>query len=316
MNSIMTIDTRVQLAPNNKIGLLLSNPVMAASGTFGYGTEYADVIDIQQIGAIVSKGITLEPWQGNPEPRLVEGQCGLLNSIGLENIGVEAAIREKAPLWASWQVPMIVNIAGESVEEYARVAEILDEADGVSGIEVNISCPNVAGGGMEFGTDPRVAARVTASVKSKTKLPVIVKLTPNVTDIGTVATAVVDSGADCLTIANTFKGMAIDITTRQPVLKNIAGGYSGPAIKPLSLYLVYKVSQQVQVPVIGCGGITSTSDALEFIMAGAHAVQIGTATFSNPQTMHTIIEGIRQYMHQEGIGNLADIVGSAHRAIN
>lgn len=306
------MNTSVQIAPRNNHGLLLNNPVIAASGTFGYGTEYADTINIQQLGAIVSKGITLQPRQGNSEPRLSETYCGILNSIGLENIGVEAVVSEKAPLWADWQVPVIVNIAGESIEEYARIAEILDEVDGVCGIEVNISCPNVAEGGMEFGTDPQIAARVTAEVKSKTQLPIILKLTPNVTDISAIAIAVEDAGADCLTIANTFKGMAIDTSTRRPILSNITGGYSGPAIKPLSLYLVYKVFQQIHIPIIGCGGIASAQDALEYIMAGAHAIQIGTATFNNPQTMHTVIEGIGEFMKREGINNLADIVGSAH----
>jgi dihydroorotate dehydrogenase (NAD+) catalytic subunit len=284
---------------------------MAASGTFGYGTEYAGIIDIQRLGAIVSKGITLLPRQGNPQPRLVETTAGLLNSIGLENIGVHALIQNKAPLWAEWQVPVIVNIAGESVDEYARLATMLDGVEGISGIEVNISCPNLASGGMEFGTSPRMAAGVTSAVRIRTGLPVIVKLTPNVTDIVEIAGAIADAGADCLTIANTFKGMAIDTMSRRPMLGSISGGLSGPAIKPLALYLVYRVAQKVKVPIIGCGGIATGNDALEFIMAGASAIQVGTATFINPQVLLNIQEGIDQFMERMGIRNLEELIGTA-----
>jgi len=306
------LNLSIQLAPKNEKGLLLSNPVIAASGTFGYGTEYAEIIDIQRLGAIISKGITLKPRLGNPQPRLAETATGLLNSIGLENIGVEALINDKAPLWVKWQVPVIVNIAGESIDEYVQLAKALNDVDGISGIEVNISCPNVVSGGMEFGTDPQTAVGVTSAIKEKTRLPVIVKLTPNVTDIAEIARAVTDAGADCLTIANTFKGMAIDTAKRQSVLSNVAGGLSGPAIKPLSLYLVYRVAQAVKVPIIGCGGIASTNDALEFIMAGASAIQVGTATFINPQTMLNIQEGIREFMEKEGVGNLSELIGAAN----
>jgi len=306
------LNLSIQLAPHNERGLLLSNPVIAASGTFGYGTEYAELIDIQKLGAIVSKGITLRPRQGNPQPRLVETAAGLLNSIGLENIGVKALIRDKAPLWAQWQVPVIVNIAGESISEYAGLAGMLDGVDGIRGIEVNISCPNVDAGGMEFGTDVKMASKVTAAVRKQTALPIIVKLTPNVTDTVQIARAVVDAGADALTIANTFKGMAIDTTKRRPVLGNIAGGLSGPAIKPLALYLVYKVAQAVKTPIIGCGGIASAGDALEFIMAGASAVQVGTATFADPRVLPGIVEGIERFMEKEGISNIEEITGAAN----
>jgi dihydroorotate dehydrogenase (NAD+) catalytic subunit len=306
------LNLSVQLAPQNKRGLLLSSPVMAASGTFGYGTEYAGIIDIQRLGAIVSKGITLLPRQGNPQPRLVETAAGLLNSIGLENIGVHALIQNKAPLWAEWRVPVIVNIAGESVDEYARLATMLDGVEGISGIEVNISCPNLASGGMEFGTSPRMAAGVTSAVRIRTGLPVIVKLTPNVTDIVEIAGAVADAGADCLTIANTFKGMAIDTMSRRPALGNISGGLSGPAIKPLALYLVYKVAHEVKIPIIGCGGVASSNDALEFIMAGASAVQVGTTTFTDPQVLLSIREGIEQFMETMGVRNLEELIGTAH----
>ncbi len=308
----MGINLSVQLALQNERGLLLSSPVMAASGTFGYGTEYAGIVDIQRLGAIISKGITLRPRQGNPQPRLVETAAGLLNSIGLENIGLEALIQDKAPLWAEWQVPVIVNIAGESIEEYALLATMLEGVEGISGIEVNISCPNVAAGGMEFGTSPRMAAGVTSAVRVRTGLPIIVKLTPNVSDIIEIARAVADAGADCLTIANTFKGMAIDTMRRRPVLGNLSGGLSGPAIKPLALYLVYRVAQEVKVPIIGCGGIASGNDALEFIMAGASAVQVGTATFNDPQVLLRIQEGIEQFMGRVGVRNIRELIGVAH----
>ncbi|MCL0088285.1 dihydroorotate dehydrogenase [Dehalococcoidia bacterium] len=306
------LNLSVQLAPQNERGLLLSSPVMAASGTFGYGTEYAGIIDIQRLGAIISKGITLWPREGNPQPRLVETTAGLLNSIGLENIGLEALIQDKAPLWAEWQVPVIVNIAGESIEEYAQLATLLDGVEGIRGIEVNISCPNLASGGMEFGTSPRMAAEVISAVRTRTGLPVIVKLTPNVTDIVEIACAVADAGADSLTVANTFKGMAIDTMSRRPVLGNISGGLSGPAIKPLALYLVYKVAQGVKVPIIGCGGIASGNDALEFIMAGASAIQVGTATFTDPQALLSIQQGIEQFMARVGVENLEELIGAAH----
>ncbi len=306
-----TTDLSVQLAPDNKQGLLLANPVIAASGTFGYGTEYADVIDTRQLGAIVSKGITLKPQSGNPQPRLAETPCGMLNSIGLENIGIEAVIREKASLWSQWQVPVIINIAGESIEEYAQLAELLDGIDGISGIEVNISCPNVENGGMEFGVNTKTVSSVTLAVRSKTSLPLIVKLTPNITDITEIARAAAEAGADCLTVANTYKGMAIDTQKRRPILGNKSGGLSGPAVRPLSLYLVYKVFLAVNIPIIGCGGIMTANDALEFIMAGAHAVQVGTATFANPSAMLDIVEGIGQFIRMENLP-YQKLIGAAH----
>lgn len=304
-------DLSIQLAPNNKKGLLLANPIMAASGTFGYGTEYDGVIDIKKLGAVVSKGITLQPRQGNSQPRLVETPSGMLNSIGLENIGAEALIKEKAPLWNQWQVPVIVNIAGESVVEYTEIARMLDDIEGISAIEVNISCPNVASGGAEFGIDPEMAATVTLAVKQSTNLPTIVKLTPNVTEIVQIAKAVVGAGADSLTIANTFKGMAIDTAKRKPVLGNTVGGLSGPAIRPLALHLVYRVAQAVDVPIIGCGGISSTNDALEFLMAGASAVQVGTATFVDPQVMIQIVDGLERFMQEHEVANLSQLIGTA-----
>ena len=304
-------DLSVQLAPHNKRGLLLSNPVMTASGTFGYGTEYAEVFDIQRLGAIICKGTTLKPRPGNPQPRLWETACGVLNSIGLENIGVDALIKQKAPLWAKWKVKVIVNIVGENIEAYGELAKRLDKVAGVSGLEVNISCPNVKAGGMEFGANPKTAAAVTAAVKSKTTLPVIVKLSPNVTDIKKIARTVARAGADAISLINTLKGMSIDTQNRKPVLGNITGGLSGPAIKPVALRMVYEVAQFVDVPVIGCGGIATASDALEFIMAGVSAVQVGTASFSNPRASLDVLEGIERFMKKEGIRNLSEIIGAA-----
>ena len=303
----------VQLAPKNKLGLLLANPVMTASGTFGYGTEYNHLFDIQKLGAIVCKGTTLEPRDGNPQPRLAEVACGVLNSIGLQNIGVEALIREKAPIWASWRVPVIVNIAGETIDEYTQVADKLDGVAGISAIEVNISCPNIKAGGAEFGATPKSAAEVTAAVKAATSLPILVKLTPNTGDIAEVAMAVAEAGADAISLINTLKGMAIDITRRKPLLGNITGGLSGPAIKPVALHMVYEVAGAVKVPVIGCGGIATASDAMEFIMAGASAIQVGTASFINPRAPLDVLEGIEQFMKKEEINNLTDLIGAARR---
>ena len=301
----------VELAPHNKRGLHLQNPVMAASGTVGYGTEYAKVVDIERLGAIVCKGTTLSVRQGNPQPRLAETASGLLNSVGLQNIGIEALIAEKAPIWATWRVPVIVNIAGQSTEEYAHLARRLEGVTGVSGIEVNVSCPNMARGGMEFGQSPQAAAEVTKAVKSEATLPVIVKLTPNVTDVAQVALAVAEAGADALSLINTVVGMAIDIAERKPFLGGISGGLSGPAIKPIALYMVYRVYQAVDIPIIGCGGICCADDALEFIMAGATAVQIGTANLVNPNAPLEVLEGIERFMERERMENIADLVGVA-----
>jgi dihydroorotate dehydrogenase (NAD+) catalytic subunit len=286
---------------------------MTASGTFGYGTEYSQVFDIQKLGAIICKGTTLAPREGNPQPRLFETASGLLNSIGWQNIGVKALIKEKAPVWAGWQVPVIVNIGGDTVDDYARLARELEGVAGVSGIEVNISCPNVKVGGAAFGASPDSAAGVTAAVRDATSLPVIVKLTPNTADIAGVATAVAGAGADAVSLINTLRAMAIDINKRCPAIGNIIGGLSGPAIKPVALAMVYEVAGAVNVPVIGGGGITSADDAIEFIMAGASAVQVGSATFSNPRASLDILEGIELFMKKEGIKSLSEIIGAARR---
>lgn len=305
------VDLRVQLAPSHLGGLLLANPVMTAAGTFGYGIEYSQLVDIQRLGAIVCKGTTLKPREGNPQPRLVETASGLLNSVGLQNIGVEAVVKDKAPVWAQWQVPVIVNIAGETIDEYAKVAVRLEGVAGISGIEVNISCPNVASGGMEFGTNSKAAAEVTAAVKAVSSLPILVKLSPNVTDIGEIASAVSEAGADAIALINTVTGMVIDVNRGKPSLGNIVGGLSGPAIKPIALYMVYKVAEIVGVPIIGCGGISCADDALQFIMAGASAVQVGTANLTNPQAALDVLDGIKQFVESEGIRSLKDIVGIA-----
>jgi len=283
---------------------------MAASGTFGYGLEMAKELDIQRLGAIVCKGTTLRRRRGNPQPRTVETPAGMLNSIGLQNMGVEALIRDIAPIWATWRVPVVVNIAGESIEEYARLARRLDGVAGVSGLELNISCPNVATG-MEFGSSPQMAAAVTAAVRRETTLPVIVKLTPNVSDIASVARAAADAGADALTLINTFPAMAIDVKNRRPALGWTFGGLSGPALKPIALRLVYQTAAAVDVPLIGCGGIMSGLDAMEYIMAGASAVQVGTATFVNPRATLDVMEGIERYMGEEGVTDIQQLIGAA-----
>jgi dihydroorotate dehydrogenase (NAD+) catalytic subunit len=293
--------------------LRLENPVMTASGTFGYGMEHAQSLDIERLGGIVCKGTTLRPREGNPQPRITETASGVLNSIGLQNIGVDALIAEKAPIWAGWRVPVIVNIAGETADEYAELARRLDGVPGVSGIEVNISCPNVEAGGAEFGANPEAAARVTRAVRKATGLPMIVKLTPNTGEIVAVAKAVAEAGADALTVTNTLKGMAIDVGTGRPVLGNVTGGLSGPAIKPVALHMVYQVAAAVGVPVIGCGGILTGTDAVEFIMAGATAVQVGTASLTEPRAALDVLEGIEAFVRDEGVGDIAELIGAARR---
>jgi len=308
---IDSTELSLQLAPRSSKGLVLENPVIAASGTFGYGTEYCELIDIQKLGAVVCKGTTLMPKKGNPQPRMVETTGGLLNSIGLENIGIDAVIRDKAPVWAKWRVPVIVNIAGETMNEYVQIATRLEGVPGVSGIELNISCPNISGGRIEFGVNPKVAAELTSQVKAVTSLPLIVKLSPNVTDIKEIALAVEEAGADAITLINTVKGMAIDLNQRKPYLGNIIGGLSGPAIKPIALYMVYEVARIAHIPLIGCGGIRCATDALEFIMCGASAVQVGTVNLHNPYAILDILEDMRDFIKSKGISNLSELIGTA-----
>jgi dihydroorotate dehydrogenase (NAD+) catalytic subunit len=304
----------VQLAPKNKRGLLIDNPVMTASGTFGYGNEYEHLFDIQTLGALVCKGTTCEPRPGNPQPRIAETPCGILNAIGLQNIGIDALIKDKAPIWAKWKIPVIVNIAGRTIEDYAQIARQLDQVAGVRGIEVNISCPNVKAGAMEFGSDPVSAACVTAAVRKATSLPVWVKLTPNTSDIVAIARAVVEAGADAVVLINTLKGMAIDIKTQRPVLGNITGGLSGPAVKPVALRMVFEVFRAIKgIPIIGSGGIMNANDATEFILAGASAVQVGTANLVNTRAPIEVIEGLKAYLLKEKIEDINTLIGAAAR---
>jgi dihydroorotate dehydrogenase (NAD+) catalytic subunit len=291
-------------------GIILKNPVITASGTFGYGEEFGSLVDLNRIGAIIVKGLSLEPSKGNKPPRVVETPCGMLNAIGLENIGIDAFINKKLPFLKTLSTPVIVNIYGKSIDEYARLAEIIEDNGEIAAIEVNISCPNVKKGGIAFGIKAKSAYKVTKAVRGKTTKTLIVKLSPNVTDITEIAESAVEAGADSLSLINTITGMAIDINTRRPRLANITGGLSGPAIKPIALRMVWQVAQKVKVPVIGVGGIFSAEDAVEFFIAGATAVQIGTANFVNPRTTIDIIEGIEKYLTDRNISSLSEIIGT------
>jgi dihydroorotate dehydrogenase (NAD+) catalytic subunit len=302
----------VDLAPSNPRELRLTNPVIAASGCFGYGLEYSQIIDVQRLGAFVSKGITPRPRQGNPMPRIVETPSGMLNAIGLQNPGIHGFIKKYPSVWEDWQVPAIVNISAESVEDYAMMASLLDEISGVAAIEVNISCPNIARGGYCFGWDPDMSADVTRAVRRATTLPVMVKLSPGATDVVSIAQAVEEAGADSISLINTLVGMSVDARTRQPVLANITGGLSGPAIKPIALRMVYQVAAAVRVPVIGMGGIAGLADALEFFMAGASAIQVGTAIFVQPGMLIRLIEDLDAWLHDQGVSSISEIVGVAH----
>jgi len=294
-----------------RIGSLeLKNPVMTASGTFGYGEEFAPYVDLNRLGAVVVKGLSLEPRAGNEPPRIMETAAGMLNAVGLENIGVRAFVTEKLPYLRQHDAAVIANIFGETIDEYSRIAEILNGAPGVDALEVNISCPNVKKGGIAFGADPRDAAEVTKRVKDVTDLPVIVKLTPNVTDIRAIAESVEQAGADALSLINTIRGMSVDIDKRIPHLKNITGGLSGPAIKPIALRMVWEVAGVVSVPIIGVGGINTASDAIEFLIVGATAVQIGTANFINPRATEEILEGIEHYLRTRHIYDVNDVIGT------
>ena len=290
--------------------LKLKNPVMTASGTFGYGEEYADYVDLNRLGGIVVKGLSLKPRLGNPPPRIMETAGGMLNAVGLQNIGVDLFIEEKLPFLRRYDLAVIANIYGESTLEYSQVARKLSQVQGIDALEINVSCPNVKRGGLSFGSDPKAAAEVTRRVKAETNLPVIVKLTPNVTDITVVAQAVEKAGADAVSLINTITGMSIDLQTRTPHLKNITGGLSGPAIKPVALCMVWQVAKKVSIPVIGIGGIMTAEDALEFMIAGATAVQIGTANFINPCATIEIIDGMWSYLDDNKIKNIKDIVGT------
>lgn len=299
-----------------RLGTLeLKNPVMTASGTFGYGKEFDSVIDLNRLGAIIVKGISLKPMPGNSPPRIVETTGGMLNAIGLANIGIERFLADKLPWLKTLDTKIIINIYGHSIDEYGELADALRDVDGVAAIEVNISCPNVDKGGLVFGKDPDMSARVTETVVKNTNKPVIVKLSPNVSDITILATAVEQAGAHCISLINTITGMAIDIETRKPRLGNISGGLSGPAIKPVALHMVYQVAKTVEIPVIGIGGILNAQDALEFLISGASAVQVGTANFINPRATLEIIDGIKSYCERKNIKSIKDIVGSINQYI-
>lgn len=291
-------------------GIKMKNPVMPASGTFGYGEEYASFLDLEKIGAIVTKGLSLKPKAGNPTPRIAETVSGMLNAIGLQNVGIDDFIKFKLPFLREVNTPVIVNFFGNTLEEYGEVAERLADIPEVDGVELNISCPNVKKGGIVFGTEPEAASQVVSLVRKKIDKPLIVKLTPNVTDITVMARAVEEAGADAICCINTLTGMAIDVKTRRPRLANLTGGLSGPAIRPVAVRMVYQVAQTVKVPVVGVGGIACAEDALEFLIAGASAVQVGTANFVDPAAMAAIVDGIEEYCLAEGIDDIHQLIGS------
>lgn len=290
--------------------LELQNPVMTASGTFGYAREFETLVNLHRLGGVVVKGISLSPRVGNPPPRIVETPCGMLNAIGLQNVGVDRFIEEKMTYLRGINVPVIVNILGDSVEEYREITRRLADTEGIAALEVNISCPNVKKGGVAFGNDPRMAAAVTTAVKEVSSVPVMVKLSPNVSDVTEVARAVEDGGADSISLINTLIGMAINLETRKPVLANVIGGLSGPAVKPVALRMVYQVAQVVKIPVIGIGGIDCTEDALEFMLAGASAIQVGTANFVNPRVSEDIVEGISAWVKKNRLDSVRDLIGA------
>ena len=295
----------VQLGP-----LHLKNPIITASGTFGYGLEFAHYVDLNQIGGIVLKGMSLESSPGNPPPRIMETAAGMLNAIGLQNIGVEAFVKQKLPQLRNYDTAIIANIYGRTVEDYVGVAQRLSEVEGIDALEINISCPNIKAGGIQFGKDPDQAAQLIREIRKATSMPLMVKLTPNAPDICAVAQSVEHAGADMLSLVNTFLGMAIDVDTRRPQLATVTGGLSGPAIKPIALRMVWEVAKVVSIPVVGMGGICSARDALEFIIAGAHAVQVGTANFVNPGVTNEIVRDLEKYLVDNNIEDINDLRGS------
>lgn len=294
----------------NIAGLELKNPVMTASGTFGYGEEYADFLDLNRLGAVVVKGLSRQPKEGNPVPRIVETSAGMLNAIGLQNIGVERFIAEKMPFLRGFDTKVICNFFGDSVGEYVEVAGMLSATDGVHALEMNVSCPNKQAGWCVFGTDPNVLGEVVSSVRKVCTVPLIVKLSPNVTSISQMARVAEDAGADAVSLINTITGMAIDIKTRRPVLANRIGGLSGPAIKPVAVRMVWEVYNAVKIPIIGMGGIFTAEDALEFLIAGARGIAVGTANFVNPTATVAIVDGLAQYLEAENMQNINDLIGS------
>jgi dihydroorotate dehydrogenase (NAD+) catalytic subunit len=310
-----TPSLRVNLAPNNMHGLELANPVLVASGTFGYGTEYQPLVDIQRLGAICSKGLTVRPRDGNPTPRIAETPAGMLNAIGLQNVGLRAVVAEKAPMWSRWTVPVVANISGESIGEFEQLAGTLEGVPGIAGLEVNISCPNIRDGGRLFADTAESAAAVTRACRAVSSLPLMVKLSPNVGNIVEIAQAVEAAGADSLSVANTLLGMLIDTKARRPYLANRTGGLSGPAVRPVIVRMVYQITSVVSIPVVGVGGVTCTDDALQYLMAGASAVQVGTANFVNPRTALEIVDGLSAYLQQHGMADISELIGVARPSV-
>ena len=290
--------------------LELKNRVLAASGTFGYGDDCLDLVDVSKLGGIVTKSLSLKPRDGNPPPRITETSAGMLNSIGLANIGVDRFISEKLPVVRDFETAIIANIAASSIDEYAAVLELLEAEKGIDAYEINVSCPNVKEGGLSFGTSCELTAAITRKLRALTRKPLIVKLTPNVTHVSEFARAVQDEGADAVSVINTVVGMAVDVRTRKPKLSTVTGGLSGPAIKPIALAKVYEVSRVVKIPILGIGGIVTAEDALEFLIAGASAVQIGTANYVDPATGIKVADGIRTFCEEQGLRDVGDLVGS------
>ena len=307
MHGVVNPDLSVQLGP-----LSLKNPVLTASGTFGYGLEFEPYLKLDDLAGFVTKGLSPLPREGNPPPRIVETPAGMLNTIGLQNIGVDAFIRDKLPRLRAYDTTVIANVFGETEDEYVEVCRKLDQTEGVAAIELNVSCPNTEQGGMIFGNDPVGLARVTAASRKATRLPLIVKLSPNVTDVRVTARAAVEAGADILSLVNTFVGMQVDVERRRPVLKKICGGLSGPAIRPLAVWMTWQVHEAVDVPLIGMGGISCAADALEFILAGASAIQIGTANFVHPDGSIRVLRELEQWLSDRGVATVRELIGSGH----
>jgi dihydroorotate dehydrogenase (NAD+) catalytic subunit len=305
----MTVDLTTHIG-----SLVLENPLIAASGCFGYGVEYADVVDLRNLGAVAVKGLFLSEREGHAPPRIVETPAGLLNAIGLQGIGVHRFIRERLPELRQRRAVVIVNICGSTLDEYVELARILSDVEGVAALELNISCPNIKEGGIQFGCSLTGTYDVVSAVRNVTRLPVVPKLTPNVTSVAAFARAAEDAGADAVSLVNTFLAMAIDVETRRPKLSNVVGGLSGPAIRPIAVRMVYECREQVKIPIIGMGGIADARDALEFIVAGASAVQVGTANFVDPFIWSKLLQGIRDYLERHGIARVADLVGTVDTA--